>query len=164
MKQTSWLKQSIFLDVYGHSWPVYALPHCVLFCRNAKCRYAECRSTNLTSANEEVERHCDQLVLTRSYMYWPVLNKLLRSSKQQFYGKFELELQSVNDQGILKGEVSLCRWPPVWLIWNQQYDLWQFMLVLWKQTNPNQSNSRSTDSDISPFSIPWTDLWLPHQG
>ncbi len=84
---------------------------CVLFCWNAKCRYAECRRTNLTSADKEVERHCDQLVLTRWYMYWTALNKLLRSSKQQFYGKFELELQSVNDQGILKGEVSLFCWP-----------------------------------------------------
>ncbi len=25
------------------------------------------------------------------------------------------------DQGILKGEVSLFRWPPVWLVWNQLY-------------------------------------------
>ncbi len=25
-------------------------------------------------------------------------------------------------QGILKGEVSLYHWPPVWLVWNQLYD------------------------------------------
>jgi hypothetical protein len=28
------------------------------------------------------------------------------------------------DQGILKGEVSLYYWPPVWLVWNQLYDNW----------------------------------------
>jgi len=27
-------------------------------------------------------------------------------------------------QGILKGEVSLYHWPPVWLVWNQLYDNW----------------------------------------
>jgi len=27
-----------------------------------------------------------------------------------------------NIQGILKGEVSLYHWPPVWLVWNQLYD------------------------------------------
>ncbi len=31
-------------------------------------------------------------------------------------------------QGILKGEVSLCRWPPVWLVWNQLYENWKFYL------------------------------------
>ncbi len=30
-------------------------------------------------------------------------------------------------QGILKGEVSLYRWPLVWLVWNQLYDNWQFL-------------------------------------
>jgi hypothetical protein len=30
-------------------------------------------------------------------------------------------------QGILKGEVSLYHWPPVWLVWNQLYDNWQFL-------------------------------------
>ncbi len=47
-------------------------------------------------------------------------------------------------QGILKGEVSLYRWPPVWLVWNQLYDNWQFLFLFAKQTNPNQSNRRST--------------------
>ncbi len=41
-------------------------------------------------------------------------------------------------QGILKGEVSLYRWLPVWLVWNQLYDNWYFVLLLFaKQTNPN---------------------------
>jgi len=46
-------------------------------------------------------------------------------------------------QGILKGEVSLYHWPPVWLVWNQLYDNWQFLFLLAKQTNPNQSNRGS---------------------
>ncbi len=47
------------------------------------------------------------------------------------------------NQGILKGEVSLYHWPPVWLVWNQLYDYWQFLFLFSKQTNPNQSNRRS---------------------
>ncbi len=43
-------------------------------------------------------------------------------------------------QGIRKGEVSLYWWPPVWLVWNQLYDNWQFLFLFAKQTNPNQSN------------------------
>ncbi len=48
------------------------------------------------------------------------------------------------DQGILKGEVSLYHLPPVWLVWNQLYDNWQFLFLFAKQTNPNQSSRRST--------------------
>ncbi len=47
-------------------------------------------------------------------------------------------------QGILEGEVSLHSWPPVWLVWNQLYDYWQFLFLFAKWTNPNQSNIRST--------------------
>jgi hypothetical protein len=46
-----------------------------------------------------------------------------------------------SSQGILKGEVSLYHWPPVWLVWNQLYDYWQFLFLFSKQTNPNQSNN-----------------------
>ncbi len=46
----------------------------------------------------------------------------------------------LSSQGILKGEVSLYCWPPVWLVWNQLYDNWQFLFLFAKQTNPNQSN------------------------
>jgi len=45
--------------------------------------------------------------------------------------------------GILKGEISLYCWPPVWLVWNQLYDRWHFLFLFAKQTNPNQSNRRS---------------------
>jgi hypothetical protein len=47
-------------------------------------------------------------------------------------------------QGILKGEISLYRWPPVWLVWNQLYDNWKCLFLFAKQTNPNQSNWMST--------------------
>ncbi len=47
-------------------------------------------------------------------------------------------------QGILKGEVSLYLWPPVWLVWNQLYDYWQFLLLFAKQAISSQSNRRST--------------------
>jgi hypothetical protein len=50
----------------------------------------------------------------------------------------------MTNQGILKGEVSLYHWPPVWLVWNQLYENWQFLFLFAKQTNPNQSNGRST--------------------
>ncbi len=46
-------------------------------------------------------------------------------------------------QGILKGEVSLYHWQPVWLVWNQLYDNWQFLFLFAKLTNPNQANTRS---------------------
>jgi hypothetical protein len=48
-----------------------------------------------------------------------------------------------SDQGILKGEVSLYSWPPVWLVWNKLYDYWQILFLFVKQTNPNESNRRS---------------------
>ncbi len=51
-------------------------------------------------------------------------------------------LQWVNP-GNTKGEVSLYSWPPVWLVWNQLYDNWQFLFLFAKQTTPNQSNRRS---------------------
>jgi hypothetical protein len=54
-------------------------------------------------------------------------------------------------QGILKGEVSLYRWPPVWLVWNQLYDNWQLLFLFAKQTNPNQSNRRSMVQWYSPL-------------
>ena len=36
------------------------------------------------------------------------------------------------NQGILKGEVSLYSWPPVWLVWNQLYDNWHFFVFICK--------------------------------
>ncbi len=55
------------------------------------------------------------------------------------------------EQGILKGEVSLYHWTPVRLVWNQLYDNWQFLFLFAKQTNPNQSNRRSTEQWYFPL-------------
>jgi len=50
--------------------------------------------------------------------------------------------QSLN-QGILKGEVSLYRWPPVCLVWNQLHYNRPFLFLFAKQANLNRSNRRS---------------------
>jgi hypothetical protein len=55
------------------------------------------------------------------------------------------------DQGILKGEVSLYCCPPVWLVWYRLFDNWQLLFLFAKQTNPNQSNRRSTVQWYFPF-------------
>jgi hypothetical protein len=55
-------------------------------------------------------------------------------------------------QGILKGEVSLYCWPPVWLVWNQLYDNLPFLLfLLAKQTNPN----RICDEHCNIYTLPF---------
>jgi hypothetical protein len=61
------------------------------------------------------------------------------------------------EQGILKRKVSLYHWPPVWLIWNQLNDNWQFLFIFSKQTNPNQSNRRSMVQWYFPlqYSLLW---------
>ncbi len=78
---------------------------------------------------------------------------LLVNCFNQLHYCFKKCWATCSDQGILKGEVSLYHWPPVWLVWNQLYDYWQFLLLLAKQTNPNQSNRRSQYIDTCPFSI-----------
>ncbi len=66
-----------------------------------------------------------------------------------------IKIEDYIRQGILNGEVSLYRWPPVWLVWNWLYDNWQFLFLFAKQTNPNQSNRRSmVQWCFPPFSIP----------
>ncbi len=63
----------------------------------------------------------------------------------QMQDNFERNVGKIDSsQGILKGEVSLYRWPPVWLVWNQLYDNWQFLFLFATQTNQNQSNRGST--------------------
>ncbi len=70
-----------------------------------------------------------------------------------------LRLQvDITGQGILKEEVSLYHWPPVWLVWNQLYEYWQFLFLFAKLTNPNQSNRRSMVQWYFPFSIPCTGI------
>ncbi len=57
-------------------------------------------------------------------------------------------------QGILKGEVSMYRWPPVWLVWNQLYGNWQFLFYLQNRLSQNNQTGGQQYSDTSPFSIP----------
>jgi hypothetical protein len=59
------------------------------------------------------------------------------------FRRLNLFVNTTLDQGLLKEEVSLYCWPPVWLVWNQLHDNWQFSFLFAKQTNPNQSNRRS---------------------
>ncbi len=42
----------------------------------------------------------------------------------KIFGSSSVSRRSALHQGILKGEVSLYHWPPVWLVWNQLYDDW----------------------------------------
>ncbi len=37
-----------------------------------------------------------------------------------------------SNQGILKGDLSLYHWPPVWLVLNQLYDYWNFLFFICK--------------------------------
>ncbi len=56
-------------------------------------------------------------------------------------------------QGILRGEVSLYHWPPVWMV--LESSVWRLLFFLFlfaKQTSPNH---RSMYTDTSSFSIPW---------
>jgi len=63
--------------------------------------------------------------------------------------------------GILKREVSLYHWPPVWLVWNQLYDNWQFLFLIPNRLIQFQTSQTGGQqySDTSPFSIPWL-MWI----
>jgi hypothetical protein len=77
-------------------------------------------------------------------------------------------------QGILKREVSLYHWPPVWLVWNQLYDNWQFFLqnrlIQTSQTGGQWYND--TSPLVFPYctepstlvSIPWFTYDKPRSG
>jgi len=65
--------------------------------------------------------------------------------------------------GILKREVSVYHCPPVWLLWNRLYDSWQFLFLFAKQTNPNQSNRRSTVQWYFPLKYSLVVCFAPMQ-
>ncbi len=69
------------------------------------------------------------------YIYKTMLN-YFGNWRPSYFGGFGWKLTFVSYQGILKGEVSLYCWPPVWLVWNQLYNNWQFLFLFAKQTNP----------------------------
>ncbi len=80
---------------------------------------------------------------------------MLSNTKELFMLNVVMLSVMVPKQGILHREVSLYHWPPVWLVWNQLYDNWQFLFLFAKWTDPNQSNRRSMVHGYFPFSIPW---------
>ncbi len=55
------------------------------------------------------------------------------------------------NQGILKGDVSLYCWPPVWLVWMSLFCKWKQKLSVVIQLIPNQSNRRSMVQWYFPF-------------
>jgi len=57
-------------------------------------------------------------------------------------------------QGILKGEVSLYHWPPVWLIWIQLYDKRQFLFLFAKQTIPSVEHEVNGILILPPLVFP----------
>jgi hypothetical protein len=59
-----------------------------------------------------------------------------------------------SDQGILKGEISLYHWPPVWLVRNQLYKQ-KFFIYLQNGLIQTSQTGGQWCSDTSPFSIPW---------
>ncbi len=98
-------------------------------------------------------RYCvnRNLELERVYPSNPFLPVQMLAAKAGVYirrehleGAFGSAPALFTNQGILKGEVSLYHWPPVWQVWNPLYDYSQFLFLFAKQTNPNQSNRRST--------------------
>jgi len=64
-------------------------------------------------------------------------------------------------QGILKGEVSLYHWPPVWLVWNQLYDNWQFFVFICKTylSKPVKQEVNSTVI-LPPLVFPGIHVWF----
>jgi hypothetical protein len=105
-------------------------------------------------------RHSDlSLVLIK--MWRGLYNKTLLICNLQKIDKFSINLVSLNlqvtntQQGILKGKVSLYHWPPVWLVWNQLYDNWQFLFYLQNRLIRTSQTGGQQYSDTSPFSIPW---------
>jgi hypothetical protein len=52
-------------------------------------------------------------------------------------------------------KVSLCHWPPVWLVRNQLYDNRQFLFFLQSRLIQTSQTGGQEYSDTSPFSIPW---------
>ncbi len=72
------------------------------------------------------------LVLVSMQVNTSLLHSILSHKEQKWMGTFQ--------QGILKGEVSLYRWPPVWLFWISLKQKLSAVI----QLIPNQSNRRST--------------------
>jgi hypothetical protein len=78
-----------------------------------------------------------------SFLSLPISPFLILSpSPSSFCYSLSLALHN-SLQGILKGEVSLYRWPPVWLLWISLFCKYKQKLSDVIQPIPNQSNRRS---------------------
>ncbi len=58
-------------------------------------------------------------------------------------------------RGILKGKYHCTHWPPVWLVWNQLYDYWQFLFYLQNRLIQTSQTGGQQYIDTFPFGIPW---------
>jgi hypothetical protein len=76
--------------------------------------------------------------------------------KRSFWSSCELVINPLfgSEQGILKGEVSLYCWPPVWQVWNQLYDNWQYL-----QNRLIHKKRRSMVVILPPLVFPGQGVW-----
>jgi hypothetical protein len=84
--------------------------------------------------------------------YFCTFSKTLNLFKETYF--ITLKKSRLLKQGILKGEVSLYHWPPVWLVWNQLYDNWQFLIFLQNRLIQISRTGGQWYSYTPPFSIP----------
>ncbi len=126
-------------------------------CLSAKCLLAKRLSAECCSTKKVRSQDIDVQVISFTLSFFSLFLLILNAREYsiKLFNPFinttpyhsSLMLSSKGgaypSHGILKGEVSLYRWPPVWLVWNQLYDNRQFLFLFAKQTNPNQSNRRS---------------------
>ena len=91
-------------------------------------------------------------------MFWCVLQPALNNFVKMFFSVIFPQRHWLN-QGILKGEVSLYRWPPVWLVWNQLYETDNFCFYLQNSLIQTSQTGGQQYSDTSPFSVPWPKPW-----
>jgi hypothetical protein len=77
-------------------------------------------------------------------------HKNMIKKKSRDKHSWQKRMQGTN-QGILKGEVSLYRWPPVWLVWNQ---LTIFVFYLQNRLIQTGQTGGQQYSDTSPLVFP----------
>ncbi len=123
-----------------------------LLCRHCLSVSASASSGDLATPSIRRKSRQPRSQLSAALLIWKsqigVLKAQLRSTEEGLTCLTRITLFSgcsvhYFSQGIIKRELSLYHWPPVWLVWNQLYDYWQFLFLFAKQTNPNQSNRRS---------------------
>ncbi len=111
---------------------VWCVCVCVLV-REIYISLAKHQTTNFKKSLKHIQGHFEWTVLwIGDHIHNTSFSSLLTSGPNKL------------EQGILKGEVSLYSWPPIWLVWNYLYDNWPFLFLFAKQTNTDQPNRRST--------------------